>query len=144
MIRYDNAYTEVYVILNSLVKEDYNKIPSDVINAIRENRNKNYRFEIDDKLDLKEQKLLPETKAILFNLFRDYLATKEQKEKIVNLQSIEKRKIEEKKKEKYKEQPYFFEKKHNKNTIQEKSNLPERIRKESLLKKITNFIKKLI
>ena len=94
--KYNNAYTEVYVIINSLAKEDYNKIPVDMIHAIRENRNKNYRFAIDEHLNLKEQKLLPETKAILFNLFRDYLATKEQRDKILNFQQIERIHLEKK------------------------------------------------
>lgn len=52
-----NAYTEVYTILQDLNTEEYNKIPPEII------------------------------KAILFNLFRDYLATSEQKEKIIKMQN---------------------------------------------------------
>ena len=66
-----NAYTEVYTILQDLDDEEYNKIPLEVIKAIEENRNLEYDFELDDDLELKEQTLLPQTKAILFNLFRD-------------------------------------------------------------------------
>ena len=61
---------------------DYNKIPSDIISVIEENRNKEYQYFIDESISLSEQKMLPETKAILFNIFRDYLATEEQKQKI--------------------------------------------------------------
>ena len=78
-----NAYTEVYTILQELNEEEYEKIPSEVIDAIRLNRNEEYFYELDEDLELKEQPMLPETKAILFNLFRDYLATQEQKEKII-------------------------------------------------------------
>ena len=84
MTKYKDAYTEVYEILEQLDEEEYNKIPSNVITAIRENRNTEYEFEVDEELELKEQELLPETKAILFNIFRDYLSTPEQKEKIIN------------------------------------------------------------
>lgn len=42
--------------------------------------------------------MLPETKAILFNIFRDYLASPEQKEKIINIQNKQ-RQIENYKKE---------------------------------------------
>ena len=74
MTKYKDAYTEVYEILEQLDEEEYNKIPSNVITAIRENRNTEYEFELDEELELKEQELLPETKAILFNIFRDYLS----------------------------------------------------------------------
>ena len=96
-----NAYTEVYTILQDLDEEEYKKIPPEVIKAIEENRNLEYDFELDDDLELKEQTLLPQTKAILFNLFRDYLATPEQKEKIIKMQNEERAKIELKKKQMY-------------------------------------------
>ena len=96
-----NAYTEVYTILQDLDEEEYKKIPPDVIKAIKENRNLEYYFELDNDLELKEQTLLPQTKVILFNLFRDYLATSEQKEKIIKMQNEERAKIEKKKKKMY-------------------------------------------
>ena len=97
MTKYKDAYTEVYEILEQLDEEEYNKIPSNVITAIRENRNTEYEFELDDESELKEQELLPETKAILFNIFRDYLSTPEQKEKIIKMQAEERLKNEQKK-----------------------------------------------
>ena len=51
----------------------------------KENMNQEYEFYLDGELELKDQLMLPETKAILFNLFRDYLSTQEQKEKIVKM-----------------------------------------------------------
>ena len=96
-----NAYTEVYTILQELNEEEYDKIPSEVIKAIEENMNKQYEYVLDDELELKEHTMLPETKAILFNLFRDYLATQEQKEKIVKMQNEERYKNELKKKQQY-------------------------------------------
>ena len=69
-----NAYTEVYTILQELNNEEYNKIPPQIIEVIQEKMNKEYEYKIEE-LELKEQPMLPETKAILFNLFRDYLAT---------------------------------------------------------------------
>lgn len=82
-----NAYTEVYTILQDLNTEEYNKIPPEIIKAIEENMNEEYEYELDEDLELKSQPMLPETKAILFNLFRDYLATSEQKEKIIKMQN---------------------------------------------------------
>ena len=101
MTKYKNSYTEVYAILEQLDEEEYNQIPSEVITAIRENRNTEYEFELDEELELKEQELLPETKAILFNIFRDYLSTPEQKEKIIKMQAEERLKNEQKKAKQY-------------------------------------------
>ena len=94
---YQNAFTEVYEILNYLNEESYNKIPKKVIEAIRENRNLEYNFYIDESIPFCEQKMLDETKAILFNLYRDYLTTTERRNKIIMYQNQELR-IEESKK----------------------------------------------
>lgn len=97
----ENAYTEVYTILQDLNEEEYNKIPPEVIEAIDTNRNKEYYYKLDDNLELKDQPMLPETKAILFNLFRDYLATPEQKAKIIRMQNEARQKNELKKQQMY-------------------------------------------
>ena len=96
-----NAYTEVYTILQDLNEEEYNKIPPEVIETLDANRNKEYEYFLDDELELKDQPMLPETKAILFNLFRDYLATPEQKIKIIRMQNEARQKNELKKQQKY-------------------------------------------
>ena len=101
MTKYKNAYTEVYAIIEQLNEEEYNKIPPQVIKAIEENRNTEYEFELEEDIELKDQELLPETKAILFNLFRDYLSTPEQKEKIIKMQAEERLRNEQKKQEQY-------------------------------------------
>ena len=97
MTKYKNAYTEVYEIIEQLNEEEYSKIHPQVIKAIEENRNTEYEFELDEDIELKDQELLPETKAILFNLFRDYLSTPEQKEKIIKMQAEERIRNEQKK-----------------------------------------------
>lgn len=101
---YHNAFTEVYEIISYLDECDYNKIPREIISVIEENRNKDYEYFLDDSISFEEQEMLPETKAILFNFFRDYLSTKEQKEKIIKFQRNQRAKLEEEKRKKY----YFF------------------------------------
>ena len=83
---YQNAFAEVYEIISYLDESDYNKIPREIICVIEENRNKDYEYFLDESILFEEQEMLPETKAILFNFFRDYLSTKEQKEKIIRFQ----------------------------------------------------------
>ena len=102
-----NAYQETYTILQELNEEEYSKIPPEVIQALKENRNEEYNYEVDEDQELKYQPMLPETKAILFNIFRDYLATPEQKEKIKKMQSEERAKLEIKKKEQYNTENMF-------------------------------------
>ena len=92
---YRNAFTEVYEIINYLGESDYNKIPREIISVIEENRNQDYKYFLDESISLEEQEMLPETKAILFNFFRDYFSTKDQKEKIISFQKTQKAKIEE-------------------------------------------------
>lgn len=138
-----NAYKEVYTILQDLNEEEYNKIPSEIIETIKENSNEEYEFVLNNELELKEQLLLPETKAILFNLFRDYLSTPVQKEKIIKMQSEERKKVEEKKKQNYANVDIFKTNKYK--DIEEKTNnqelQPVQIKKEGFFRKIINKIK---
>ena len=98
---YSNAFAEVYEILNYLEEESYNKIPKDFLEVIEENRNKEYEYIVENPEDLTEQPMLPETRAILFNIFRDYLCTPEQREKIIKMQAEERKQNEEKKRIEY-------------------------------------------
>ena len=144
MSKYTDAFTQVYVILNELDDEDYDKIPPEVVDAIRKNRNKEYQFEIDESVDLKDNNLLPEARALLFKIYRDYLATEKQRQKILKMQNEERRKRELKKQEQYNSDIFA-----NKETetiqkseleIQQQSihSVPY---KESIFKKLLNIIR---
>ena len=86
---YKNAFTEVYTILEYMDIEDYEKIPREVIDVIEENRNLDYVYEMNEEVDIFKQEMLPETKAILFNFYRDYWSSSEQSEKIKKIQARE-------------------------------------------------------
>ena len=144
-----NAYTEVYTILQDLDEEEYNKIPPEVIETLDTNRNKEYEYFLDDELELKDQPMLPETKAILFNLFRDYLATPEQRTKIIKMQNEARQKNELKKQQMY-NTDVFANKSINKTTKlnenEVKTNNNEKqiiIYKENNFRRILNKIKSL-
>lgn len=135
----ENAYAEVYKILQLLNEEEYNKIPLEIIETIASNKNEEYKYELDEELELKEQNMLLETKAILFNLFRDYLATPEQKAKIIKMQNEERQKNELEKQQNY-----------NVNVFENNTKRPQQFKKEStelieykenIFKKILNKIK---
>ena len=75
---YRKAFVEVDAVLNCLNTNAYNKIPLNVINAIRDNKDENYQYEYDEKIEYYKWNFMNETKAILYNLFKKYLATEEQ------------------------------------------------------------------
>ena len=141
MNNYSNAYTEVYTILSYLEEEELNKIPKETLGVIYNNRNLDYKYEVNEELSLEEQEMLPETKALLCMLFKNYLSKEEQneetKEKQEEIKEIEKENenLEEKITETIK------------NDVEEINNAqdlhPVVKPKESIFKKIINFIKKL-
>ena len=136
-----NAYAEVYTILQDLNEEEYNKIPPEVIETIEANRNEDYEYELDDELELKYQPMLPETKAILFNLFRDYLATPEQKAKIIRMQNEARQKNELKKQQMYNTD--VFANRQKEDTVQLNSEKTQIVKyKENIFKIILNKIKR--
>ena len=135
-----NAYAEVYTILQELNEEEYNKIPPEVIKTIEANRNEEYEYELDDELELKDQPMLSETKAILFNLFRDYLATPEQKAKIIRMQNEARQKNELKKQQMYNTD--VFADKPNESLTENNNEIMQIVEyKESIFKRILNKIK---
>ena len=144
-----NAYTEVYTILQDLNEEEYNKIPPEVIETLDTNRNKEYEYFLDDELELKDQPMLPETKAILFNLFRDYLATPEQRTKIIKMQNEARQKNELKKQQMYNTDVFANKSinkttKLNENEVKTNNNEKQIVEyKENIFKRILNKIKSL-
>ena len=141
MGNHNNAYTEVYAILQYLNEEEYNKIPPEIVDAIRLNRNVEYEYTLNNKLDLEKQEMLPETKAILFNLFRDYLATPEQKNKIIQMQNEERQKNELRKQQLYSSN--VFENRQKENVYNPNIETMQIVKyKENIFKRILDKIKK--
>ena len=136
---YKNAFAEVYEILNLLDKEEYKKIPQDVINVIETNRNCEYNYHINNEIELCKQPMLTETKAILYNIFRDYLSTQNQRQKIVEMQNIEREKLEETKRARYNSKDIFKRREENK-----MYNIDTKICNQIIIEKKESFIKKLI
>ena len=142
--KYANAYTEVYEILSCLSEEEYSKIPEELIEIFEENRNLDYDYEINEEQDLMKQPMLRETKAILLNIFRDYLATPEQSQKIKQWMQADREYLEKQKQEKYNTNIFENKVKKNKdNASNFNTNLPATIKKQSIFQKIINKIKKI-
>lgn len=79
---YKEAYSEVLFILQNMNKEDIEKIPATVFEAIRKNCAKNYKVNINTAIPLEQQNLKEETKAVLAVLYRKFWAEGEEKAKL--------------------------------------------------------------
>lgn len=139
--KYANAYAEVYEILSYLDKEEYNKIPKELIEVFEENRNLEYEYEVNEEQDLTNQPMLIETKAILLNIFRDYLATPEQSSKIKRWLYEDREYLDQQKRKQYPGNMFKDNSKKECNTHKEEVMLPTEIKKQSLIKKIFDKIK---
>lgn len=110
---YANAYKEVLIVINNLVKEDYEKIPKEYIEFLGDNCNNDYEFKYDTSKSFDKQELLDDTKYILFGLFEKFGATEIQKAKIKSFKTNYNNKLEEKKREKYNPENIFKNKQNN-------------------------------
>ena len=83
---------QVDEVLNHLRNEDLNKIPLDIRNSIKENKDKNYIWEYDETKELWDQDLDRKSIAILSYLNMEYLVNKEQKELLKQMHRFNERK----------------------------------------------------
>ena len=142
-IIYANAFYEVLEILTYISKEDYEKIPINLIELFEENANLEHNFKYNSQITLSEQGCSDITKAIIALLYRDYWASEEEKENILLNEKKEKIRIEQEIREKYNMDNLF-----KKKNIEEKNECKQLIEyKEEnffnkILKKIASFFKK--
>ena len=143
----NQAFSETYDVINHMSKEMQEKIPKSFINLIKENRDLDYKVNIDYSKDIKEQ-LLKETKIILSLVYRDYLCSSEKREELLALDIEEIGGEEKSSQEKYqidfdsrkKVKPQDVEELKNK----EQETLPIKLEKDKRYIKIINFIKKIL
>lgn len=142
-IEYANAYSEVLEVLNNMSKEDYNKIPKDMLEMFKTNCNNEYQFRYDLNKKFEQQEISKRAKLILAILFRDYWATPYQKEKIIARQNYERQKLEQQKFEKYNPERIFENKRQP--IIEEIKNINSMIevKEEKWYQKIFKLIKNL-
>ena len=135
--RYKKAYVEVLEIVSYFSEEEYNKIPKEKIEFYEANKDVDYKFKFDPEKDLNEQNVSKEAKAIIVNLFKDYFATEEQKEKLKQILIDNEEKANKEKDKKYNVDNLF----NNNNQDKEEQETALIIKDENLFKKIWNYIK---
>ena len=92
MIDYNKRLAEVDVILSLLSESDYNKIPNEIIQVIKENKDKNYIWEYDESKPLKDQNISRDTIIFLSYINMEYLMNEEQKAYMQKIHEINERK----------------------------------------------------
>ena len=139
--KYPRAYKEVIEVLKFVPVESVNKIPKEMLKMFKNKMDKNYNFSVDINKNFEEQILLEETKAILANIFRDYWASPQEKEKIIAKEKLEIQRIEKEKLQKYNPDNLFKKKAVVSNSVENTTNLPAEIKKEYFYKKILKFFR---
>ena len=136
---YEKAYKEVIEILKYMPIESTNKIPKEMLDMFNEKMDMEHNFKVDVNKAFDEQNLLIETKAILANIFKDYWATPEQREKILEKERYDIQQLEAAKRENYNPDK-LFEKQEVKRY--EEENVVPIVRKK-LYMRIIDYMKRL-
>ena len=140
IINYKKALVEVDAVLSCLDYNEYKKIPANIIDAIENNKDEEYTYDYDEEIEYEEWLLMPETKAILYNIFKQYLATEEQRKYLQQKERLENYKIESEKIKKYNSENLFKKGKEAKKVEQEENN-ELIVKRDSSFKKILEKLK---
>ena len=139
---YEEAFYEVDEVLKLMPIDLRSKIPMQFRQALSENKAKNYKADIHEPL--KEQELNKETVIILGLIYRDFLASPEEREQLQKNDAEELQKIEQEMQEQY-NMENIFKKKKEKNNIQQNENNNQLIvyKEKGIFHKIFDFIKRI-
>ena len=140
IINYKKALVEVDAVLSCLDYNEYKKIPANIIDAIENNKDEEYMYDYDEELEYEDWSLMPETKAILYNIFKKYLATEEQRKYLQQKERRENYKIESEKIKKYNSENLFKKEKEVKKVEQEENN-ELIVKRDSSFKRILEKLK---
>lgn len=136
--------TEVYEILKHLSSENFNKIPSNVINLIKTNKDDKYVWNYDTTKSLTEQNISRDAVAVLSYINMEYLLNNQQREFIENLHRKNEEVLEQLKRKRYNSDNLFNNKtRHtNINTDIALIEYPKEKWYKRLFSKIVIFLKK--
>lgn len=134
---YEEAFVEVDEILKIMPVDLLSKIPVQFRQVISENKAKDYKIEFKEPIE--EEKLKEETIVILGLIYRDFLASPEEREELQEKDAEELKRIEEELRQKY-DIDNIFQKR--KNVANEDSSTDLTLYKEpGFLRKLFNLVK---
>lgn len=132
------AFSEVDAFLTTLGKSYINKIPKDILDVIKSEKDESYKVKIDPDISIESQDFSRETISIILWLNLEFFCNDEQKELLEKIYSNNQKLYEKEQKEKYSVENIFpkNDEKNNSLVKKEKQNLFKRI-----LKYINNLFK---
>lgn len=149
MVDYNKRLVEVDEVLSCLSEEELLKIPEDIRQAIKGNKDKEYVWKYDVSKELKDQNLNRDTIIILSYLNIEYLLNNEQKQLMKEIHRLNELKAEEIKRKKYDTENLFKTKETEQKDLKEFEQGQALIEyKESfftkVISKIKNFFERLV
>lgn len=137
---YEEAFTEVDEILKIMPIDLLSKIPVKFRKIISENKAQDYK--VDAQILLNEDKLKEETIVILGLIYRDFLASSEEREDLQLRDAEELRRIEEEMQQKY-DMGNIFQRRRKKNKSQDEDFSTDLVlyKEQGVIKKLFNLIK---
>lgn len=124
---FSKVCTEMLEVFKYIPDDEFNKIESDFIETIYQEHDMYYNFKFDESKQLEEQDFLPETYNMLAYVYKTYLSNEQEKEAFNGM---------------------LFKDLSNQSEIKKESEIEEKSivleKNESFLKKIINFIKRLL
>ena len=137
---YEEAFTEVDEILKIMPIDLLSKIPVKFRKIISENKAQDYK--VDVQILLNEDKLKEETIVILGLIYRDFLASSEEREDLQLQDAEELRRIEEEMQQKY-DMGNIFQRRRKKNKSQDEDFSTDLVlyKEQGVIKKLFNLIK---
>lgn len=137
---YPKAFKEISEIIKFFPKSEYRKIPKSFINFIEENMDNNYDYIVEHVDDFQNQEMLDETKIILSIIYRDFIASGEEKNQIYKTENFELLQEEKRIRGKYNLNNLFKNKATKVETVENSVAMVEY--KESIFTKIKNWFKR--
>ena len=141
MIEYNKRLVEVSVILKHLNKNEYDKIPKELIDRIEKNKDLEYIWNYNETKDLKNQNVSKDTIAILSYINMQYLLNEDQKKFVQEIFSENQKKIENIKKEKYDTDNLFKNKKVEYTEVKEETHALVEYKEKTFIQKVWDKIK---
>ncbi len=140
---YAIAYKQILAILNYIPIEEYRKIPIEKIRFYRHAAKKDYDFVYNVNKTFEEQNISKITESLLAGLYRDYWASDIQRERIINRQNYERKKLGQIKNEGYSIEKIFKQRNEMFGVDNETNTQLSVVNESSFIKKIINKLKSL-
>ena len=142
-LEFKKAYVELYEIIKKMSKQEIQKIPKEYIVNLKNEMDKTYIFEFDDKKNILNQNFKVETKALLVELYERFLAPDDEKEFWKKYDRICIDAIEKEKKKKFPIKVIRNKSTVEISNIENISNLPVKTKEKNILERFIQILKRI-